>query len=520
MGLFDGIRRALVGEELASLSDQLQRSEANIGLLQDQLLRETISDLELSAEDRQWVRLNRGLMEFDRRQLSEIWAMSRLMYLKNPLINRGVNLQCYYVWGQGINIEARHSLVDERIQAFLDDEGNQTELTSHQARTFKETDLQVYGNLFLVLFADPISGMVRVRSIPCDEIIDIISNPEDRRDVWFYLREWNQTILNMVTGVLMSSTHIAYYPDMRHEPRRGERPQTIGGHPVIWESPICHIKVGGLGDMRFGMPETYQAIDWARAYTRFLEDWATIVRAYARFAWAMRTPGKAGVAAAQSTFGTTLGIGGETNPPPVTGSMFIGAEGYDLQPLRTAGATTSADDSRRLLLMVCAALGIPETFTGDVSVGTLATARSLDRPTELKFIDRQRLWADVLNDLLQYVVDKAMVALTDPLPEDDPETGDPIDRHINISFPPILEHDPEMAVRAIVSAATLDGKPSAGTIPDAKLLTRMLLVALGEQDIDEKVAQLYPDDSETVEAVSLAKAIGELREAVAKWIIP
>lgn len=517
MGLFDGIRKALVGGELAALAEQLRQSESNIWLLQDQLLRETLSDLELTAEDRQWIRLNRGLTEFDRRDLTETWAYSRLMYLRNPLVNRAVNLQCYYVWGQGIGIEARHLLVDERVQAFLDDEGNQAEFTSHQARTLKEVDLQVYGNLFLVLFTDPMSGAVRVRSVPCEQITDVIANPEDRRDVWYYRREWSQSALNAQTGAIETSAHIAYYPDMRHRPERRQRPETIGVHPVMWESPIYHVKVGGLADMRFGVPETYQAIEWARAYTRFLEDWATIVRAYSRFAWVMRTPGKAGVAAAQAMFGTTVGISSsETNPPPVTGSTFIGAEGYEMQPLRTAGATTHADDSRRLLLMVCAATGLPETFFGDVSVGTLATAKSLDRPTELKFIDRQRLWADTLNDLLQYVVDRAMAASENPLPEDDPETGEPIDRHVDISFPPILEHDTEMAVRAIVSAATLEGKPAAGTIPDPKLLTRMLLAALGEQDIDEVMAQLYPEDGETAEALTMARAIGELREAVAR----
>ena len=60
--------------------------------------------------------------------------------------------------------------------------------------------------------------------------------------------------------------------------------------------------------------------------------------------------------------------------------------------------------------MVAAATGLPESFFGDVSVGTLATARSLDRPTELKFHSRQTLWADVLRDLLGYVIDQAVTA--------------------------------------------------------------------------------------------------------------
>jgi hypothetical protein len=33
----------------------------------------------------------------------------------------------------------------------------------------------------------------------------------------------------------------------------------------------------------------YAALDWARAYKEFLEDWASIAKALSRFAWKSRT---------------------------------------------------------------------------------------------------------------------------------------------------------------------------------------------------------------------------------------
>jgi hypothetical protein len=156
------------------------------------------------------------------------------------------------------------------------------------------------------------------------------------------------------------------------------------------------MKVGGLSEMQFGIPETYQALDWARAYKEFLEDWATIVKSLSRFAWKMTVPqGSDGVAVAQSVLGSTVSLeSGENNPAPPAGSAFVESGEFNLQAMPKTGATIQADDGRRLLLMALAAFGIPETFTGDVSVGTLATAESLDRPTELKFRDRQTLWQD------------------------------------------------------------------------------------------------------------------------------
>lgn len=525
MGILDRFRQVLVGGEVAALREELRQSNGNVGLLQEALsetersrlpmsraiagsLQESLVELELSMEDRKWLAMSRSGTEFDRRQLGDIWRLALLMYLANPLINRAVNLKSYYVWGQGVNIKAKSFIINEVVQAFLDDPKNQVELTSHQARTLKEVDLQVYGNLFFVFFVDA-EGYVRLRTIPAEEIADIIANPEDRKDVWFYQRQWSQVSLS---GQATYKT--TYYRDWRYDP--GQHPPTLNGSPIEWDMLIYHIKVGGMSNMRFGIPEIYQAIDWARAYNHFLEDWATIVRAYSRFAMALTTPGKAGTAAALAMFGTTVGTGtsGETNPPPVAGSMFIGTEDYKLSAVRTAGATTSAEDGRRLLLMVCAATGLPESFLGDVSVGTLATAKSLDRPTELMMQDRRTLWADVLHDILAYVIEEAIVA--GRVPAIDPETGEDIDRHIDISFPPILEHSVTESVAAIVSAATLDGKAAAGTIPDTKMLSRMLLSALGQEDVDEVLETLFPEDEQQPQAEAFTEALRELRAALAK----
>ncbi len=242
------------------------------------------------------------------------------------------------------------------------------------------------------------------------------------------------------------------------------------------------------------------------------------------------------IAAAKAKLGTTIASGdySETNPPPIAGSMLVAGEGTSLQPIRTAGATTSADDGRRMLLMAAMAFGLPETFFSDVSVGTLATAKSLDRPTELKFMDRQTLWKSIILAMLNFAVDKRAIAISYPalhgaqvwneerdgqevILEIDPETGEPIDRHIDIDFPSILEHDKDADVKAIVSAATLDGKATAGTM-DLKLISRLLLSALGQDDIDDLLDQIFPEDQGAEAAaqaeVQFVQAVTEMREAL------
>lgn len=470
-----------LAESVVRLRESSQQHADN-----ESLLMERLADLELAIEDADWRRLSaQGDREFSRQGLQDIMRMSRLMFLKNPLVNRAVSLQAIYVWAQGVTVSSSDEKVQVVLDEFMKDEKNMVELTGHQARTMKEQDLQVLGNLYFAFFSALDTGNVVVRTIPAEEVWEIITNPEDRREAWFYKRTWMVDEFDLGSGATTSKQRTAYYPDMSYEPAEADRVPMIAGNQVMWDTPIYHVRVGGLSDMKFGVPETYQATDWARAYNSFLEDWATIVRAYARFAWKLTAAGgKAGIAAGKAKLDSTLGTAGspERNPPSVAGSTFVTAGTADMAPIKTAGATTSAEDGRRLLLQVCAAFGFPESFFGDVSVGTLATAKSLDRPTELKFRDRQELWKSILVKILTYVVQRSRGAANGRLRVVGGKQAEAIP--IDVAFPPILEHDIAEQMGAIVAGATLNGSPSASTIDD-ETLSRLILSALNVPNIND-----------------------------------
>jgi len=412
--------------------------------------------------------------------------------------------------------------VNDVVQAFLDDAKNRAELTGHQTRMLKETEQRLFGNTFFVFFIDPIVGRVCVRTIPVDQVDDVVCNPEDAKEPWFYLRQWWQTTLEGGR-----KQYKVAYPDWRYT--GGDKPERVRDYEVDWEHPVYHLRTGGLSDMRFGVSEVYPALDWAKAYKAFLEDWATLSRAYSRWAHKLSLPTGKAIADAKMRLGTTLGDGsGETNPPPVTGSTFIGGPGTDLSPIRIGGANVSAEDGRRLLLMVAAAMGLPETFFGDASIGTLATARSLDRPTELQMRDRQTFWSEVHQDILAFVVQKAIEAgaLDGRVIEEedgtprielppDPETGEPRDPSVSVEFPPILEHDIPARIGAIVDATTLRGAPPAGTV-SPETTSRLLLQTLGVDDVDALLDELYPPEEETApeEMPEPAPAVAEFAAAL------
>lgn len=484
--------------------------------IQSEIYRERIAELELSLEDNGWINLTDATesWEFSRDALRRICRMSRLFFLKNPIINRGVTIQAIYVWGQGVKISARNEDITAIVHRFLEDAGNKTELISHRARVLKECDLQVDGNIFFALFTDKDDGSVSVRTIPVDELNQIVHNPDDRKEPWFYKRTHDKTDLKSQLHPSTGGQEVIYYPDWNLDTEEHVFPEQEAGinqgSTVSYERDvkIFHVKVGSLSEMQFGVPETYQALDWARAYKEFLEDWATIVKSLSTFAWKAKGPSSsAAMAAVNSALGSTLSTDNpESNPRAPTGSVWYEDENVTLDPIKVSGATVKADDGRRLLLMALMSMGIPENFTGDVSIGTLATAESMDRPTELKFKDRQTLWTDIYSELFQYVIRQAAIAgyrglkLQQVTTEQNEKVwqvfkdGQKIDTYVDVTFPPILERDIEKIVRSVVTAYTLSGNlPADPAVIPAKEVSRKLLQAVGVEDIDGVLKMLYAD---------------------------
>lgn len=530
-GLRERLGTFLLGENFKQINETLAQSEFTNEVLQERLV-----DLELALEDANWMRLMfEGEQEFTRQGLKKIVDLARVMYVKNPLIKRGVMVKALYIWAQGVNVKYKNPELNKILQDFWDDPKNRVELTGHQAQMLKQVDYEVVSNIFFCFFTRPSDGRVHVRSLPFEEITDIISDPEDAKTPRFYVRKWTEKKFNESTGRYNTKQRAAYYPDWHYTPRN--KPSKIGNVDVMWDTPVYHVKAGGMSGWKFGVSQVYAAIDWARAYKEFLEDVASLMRAYSRFAWKRITKGgKKAIAAERAKMATTLASGGtstETNPPSVTGAMAIMGEGTDLQPMQVRGASISPDDGRRLLLMVAAAEGLPETYYGDVSVGTFATAKTMDRPTELMMKEGQTTWTDIFRSIFGYVVLQAMKATDSKIKslgkivnhEDDGVLieeqivwNDPLTAMLDIDFPPILEKDIQAAVQAIVTALTLNGQQL--TLLDEETATRLILKAIAEDDVDEIMAGLFPDgglDTSSATRPPVSEAI--VKEAARKLVM-
>lgn len=452
-------------------------------------LREALDDLEMEImrqEDLKWVRLTDATedWEFSQQTREQLNKLALYYWMKNPLAGRAVETMTHYTFGRGVSVVGASAAVNEVIEEFWDDEDNKAVFTRHQAQEFKSNELQVYGNVFLVLFSNEASGHLKLGDIPDNEVKDIIRDVDNRHRPRYYKRIVGLRDYDFQGHAYVSKgSNTWYYPDWKSDDDREASKEAGGG-------AIYHVKVNCLSDMKFGVTELYRAMDWLKAYNKFLENWASITAAFARFAWKKKVKGGAATVAAEKLkhqSGVAAGLGVENNPAPAAGSLWIENMGADLQPIKTQGATTSAADGRFLKLMVSAATGIFEHYFGDPSTGNLATATAMELPMLKMFESRQQLWRDVIVDMVQLEIDQAVAYGR-------LKVADPDELNFEVRMPPIVTKDAPALVKAIVDAVNLGaGGNTSGLLP-MEFATRQVLNALGEENPEKVIAEMYADE--------------------------
>ena len=155
------------------------------------------------------------------------------------------------------------------------------------------------------------------------------------------------------------------------------------------------------------------------------------------------------------------------------------------------------------MLIVGSATGTPEhLLAADPSTSNLSTSKTLERPSELQYLNRQRLWADILHFICQYLLDQSVRAHKGILDgniekneygEEQVILSGDVSRKVTVELPKVVEHDILEQIQALIDASTLKGQSLAGTI-DLKSITRLLLRILKEENADYLLQKLFPDD--------------------------
>ncbi len=491
-------------------------------------------DLELALQNIEWRReLNFTYTQFSRWGIQQIILIARLYYIKNPIIRRLINVCAFYVFGRGVEVSSPDEKANDVLKEFFTRNKQAfgiTALIESEKRKWYD------GNLFWVFFSDKVNkGLVSVRTIDATEIQEVICDPQDSDTPWFYHRLWIQKDFDVKAGSTAPTTKEAYYPALGYEPEA--KPVTINGKPVMWDSPVLHRKCGYVAKWQMGCPDIYPALDWAKAARKYLEACATKAQALSQFAWTLTTKGgQQALEGMKQQLQTTAGPGGQgwdTNPTAVNAAVFGSGPGTKLEAMNTRGAGDDPEEVRQFKLMCCIVVGVPETFLADVSTGNLATATTLDRPTELCFLEKQEAWREDLQIIAQYVLKVSlgapggrlkeahkdakavvirearrarskdgvrMIETLRKVSEDGKVVWFEADRQVqdneilvSVNFPAIREGDVPQLVDATVKAMTLGNAQGKVVGIDEKAGVRQLYDITGIENGDALTEEQYPE---------------------------
>lgn len=446
------------------------------------ILREATLSVEkdLRLEDEGWINLTAALGDIIPGQERILnLRKSRLYYLKDPLGRQAVRLWTDYTFGSGMTWQIEDDKAKEVLKSFWDAKANQNVLSARGQR--KSSDkLLVDGEVFFAIFLGP-NGVAKIRWIDPLEITEIITNPEDIEDVRFYKREWTDA---------QGKPHTAIYPSSTN--KKGESALDASGAKVepsqdTKDTLVYHLTYNTITQR--GNPLLLPALIWMKYHTKFLASRIAIMLALAKFAWKGKIKGgPAAVEAAKARI---------HDKEIEAASTLYENLGSDTTPIKTdTGARNAYQDGRMIKLMICAAVGIPEQYFGDISIGNLATAKTVELPMMKMFQSYQKVWNDTYQDIDEIILEHNKV----------PSTKWYIDR----DFPAIAPADVAQIAKSLVDIIGV--LPEFAESDDVK---QIALMALGVNDPAEVIEALAKEVRENPDA-ALAKALRKFRESLNK----
>ena len=516
-------RETITKNELDSLREaadsyrMLRRELEDVGYY---LLNSKIGDVDLKPEQRE---------KFYRRTLK--------YYLEDPLVLRAVDMQPTYVFGRGLpRPESNNPQVQEAVDKFWDDEDNKLALTTFKAQYARAVELQLQANIYFVIFET--QDGVKVGTLPHEEVVDIVTDPENRLRPCWYKREYVEQEYDFKVGAYVPKGEptVIWYQDWKHEPPRGFRP---AGAKVA-KGKIFHVKIGSTGEMKFGVPHVQRILDWTKAHNEWMRARVAIAKAAATFAWERKVksgsdPNKVmslardwASAKHQSTTGAT-GEWGDNDPmsAPKYASMLTTNEGieYNFKGGNSTGAGDASSDQKMFRSQISAGTGLPQHFLGDEGSANLATATAMNEPVIRMMEFVQEMWEDVYRQIIdrhlevvglsnkpstlavEYVEgedgagdlgildrrDSNKFKITngivvDPMESQDDAANKPL---YKLAFPPILSRDISSMLGLVIDAVT--GLDPAGDNTDlTRWAFKEILKVMGEVDPEKIVNEVFP----------------------------
>lgn len=351
-------------------------------------LQESLADVQLAMDNIGWNPLGEdsNLQELPLASIKKHTQVTRAIAVINPIAKRAIAVRTAYIWGNGITLDGLEKHAD-----FVKSAVNQKYLLSDKAQMELESCLATDGNFFLLVTKPGAKSPAgAVSRVPMWQITGTISNPENTEEVWFYRREWATTVTDASSEKEKVKNNIEYYPAIDYDESNG-KPRTFKGKRVNWEDTrIAAHSVNKQVGWKWGVPDLLCVIFWLKAHKEFLENQATLVKAYSRFAWKVATPTAANARAASTKVGTAPSIDPMTGQPQSVGATAVTGQGATISSVGRTGGSVDFEAGLPLAGYVAAGMNVPlNELTADAGNANRSSAETLSSSNEKVMRARQ-----------------------------------------------------------------------------------------------------------------------------------
>lgn len=315
---------------------------------------------------------------FTLEQLQQVSKQLREWADTNPLLARGHEIRCSYLYGAGYKIgtSGSNSKVSARVQSLIDLPQNQAAIFAEEALSQNER-ARYTDCVALALFNRVTNTFQR---ISLNQIKDAASNPDDAEVIWYYLRSWSRETVDPITGTRkIEPMNVWYKTDTAIEQGAPDY-KTINGDPVDTRYVMVDDVVGRHTGNKWGVPDSFVAAPWALAYSAYLKDGTKVLAALAEIAWKLTPKSKNQADKAGAKVKTRSGAG----------STVI--TDMDVQSMPRANAV-DLSTGRPLAAQVASALGVSVVIllSDPGQSGAYGTAQTLTDPSIRTLQARQKI---------------------------------------------------------------------------------------------------------------------------------
>ena len=281
--------------------------------------------------------------DYDPAQIQEIYADALVAWRKNPIAFRIVSIITDYVVGDNIKMASQNRTLNKFIYEFWNHQQNRMDLRLPSMCD----ELARAGDIFIILFTNPLDGMSYIRFITKDRIIKIITAEND----WENELEYHEQ------------------QDIG-DPKRWKSPS----HPELTAADpvMLHYAVNRPIGALLGETDLVTMLPWLQRYSRMLEDRVRLHWAIRSFLWFVQVPSNL-VRQKQEQYRT----------PPEAGSIVVtdNSETWDVKT-PSLQAQDARFDMAAVRNMIDAGSGFPPHWRGESGDANLATAQAMQGPTE------------------------------------------------------------------------------------------------------------------------------------------